>query len=157
MEEKLICTYSGPMRGDACSHSKYKPKKPMTVRELCDYAIQSDNWGTITVIDNGVLGCHKIDYYNHEYCDNSRNPKDLDFPEEILTAYVEHVDWDGGWGCGDWDLFLECEVEDQIKEEPPVLSKKERIEQRIKSMSKDELERYILEAKVRRIMMEEDI
>ena len=158
MEEKLTCIFSGPMRSDACSHNQYKSKKTMTVKEVCDYAIHSDNWGRIEVKDNGKLGYHRIDYYEHKYCDKDRNPKDLDFPEEVLNAYVELIDWDGGWGCGDWELTLvgDPSLLPQRDYFVPPMTKAERIERRIRSMSNEELERYILESKARKIMLEEE-
>ena len=63
----------------------------MTVRELCDYAIKRDNWGSITVLDDETSGYYRIDYCNHNYCRSN-----LDFPEKVLNAYVDHIDWDGG-------------------------------------------------------------
>lgn len=160
MEEKLICIYSGPLRGDCCSHSQYRPRNPMTVRELCEYAISlKDEWGYIGIKDkySSVFGNPQIEYWHGTYCDHSRKPIELNFPKEILDAQVELVDWDGGWSRGDWLITLAgTPKEEPIREEPPALTKEQKVEARIKSMSNEELERYILETRAKKLMLEED-
>ena len=145
MEEKLICIYSGPMRGDCCSHSQYKPRNPMTVRELCEYAISlKDEWGYIGIKDkSSVFGKPQIEYWHGYYCDSSRKPIELNFPKEILDSYIEFIDWDGGWSRGDWLITLAGHKEEP-KEEPAYNESEfdgvDEIEQKIKSMSNEELE-----------------
>lgn len=159
MEEKLICIYSGPIGGDCCSHKQYRPINPMTVRELCEYAISlKDEWGYIGIKDkSSVFGKPQIEYWHGTYCDRSRKPIELNFPKEILDSYIELIDWDGGWSRGDWLITLvgHKEEPEPIRKEPPTLTKEQKIESRIKSMSNEELERYILEAKARKLMKEE--
>ncbi len=169
MEDKLICINSGSMRGDCCSHSQYKPRNPMTVRELCDYILSNKNeWGYIGINDTSggyfrnpcTFGNPNIEYWKGNYCDRNRNPIELNFPEDILNSYVKLIDWDGGWSRADWLFTLEGQDEELVDdhyedEEEDELTPDEKIEQRIKGMTNEELERYILEAQARKLMKEE--
>lgn len=159
---ELITIYSGSMRGDGCSHNTYKPQEPTTVRELCEYIISNKGeWGYIGINDghDTIFGNPQIEYFHGIYCDGKRNPIPLNFPEEILNSYVESIDWDGGWSRGDWLITLKgCNPEQKPEPSEEVSTSKkieEIVNQKIKNMTNEELERYILEAKAKKLMLEE--
>ena len=163
-EDKLKQVSWGAMRGDACSHNQYVPREKMTVRELCEYILTTGEWGYIGIKrdNSSIFGNPQIEYWKGNYCDRDRNPIELNFPEDILNSYVRLIDWDGGWGRGDWlftlegqDEELEDDYYDEEEEEEDELTPDEKIEQRIKGMTNEELERYILEAQARKLMKEE--
>lgn len=104
---KLKCIYSGPVRGDCCSHSQYEPVEPTTVRELCEYILSTHEWGYIGINPHSntiasIFGDPCIEYASGQY----KTPLESRFSEEILDSYVETVDWDGGWSKGDWLFTL---------------------------------------------------
>lgn len=109
MSVKYRIVYSGPVRGDACSHSIYEPAEPFTVQELCDYIIsQKGDWGYIGIEKPGtIFGDPNVEYYRGEYVDGQRNPiGNFKFPPQIANAYVKKIDWDGGWSRADWIITI---------------------------------------------------
>ena len=101
-------TYSGPIRGDCCSHDIYEATKPVTVQELCDYIISiKGEWGYIGIACPGeIFGKPNVEYFHGEYVDGKRNPIEFKFPPRIANSIVKRIDWDGGWSRGDWILTL---------------------------------------------------
>lgn len=102
-------TFSGPIRGDCCSHNIYEaiPHKPVTVREMCEYILSTNEWGYIGIKCPGtIFGDPCVEYYEHQYVDKDRNPIRFQFPSDIANAVIKKIDWDGGWSRGDWLFTL---------------------------------------------------
>ena len=97
-------TYSGPVRGDECSHTIYEAIKPVTVQELCDYIISNKNeWGYIGISYPGtVFGNPNVEYSDGQYVDRENNPIEFKFPPDIASKIVKRIDWTGGWSRADW-------------------------------------------------------
>ena len=121
---ELEVIFSGPMRSDCCSHSQYRLKEPVTVKEFCDWVISehASDWGYIGIKrPDTVYGYPEIEYWKGSYCDSQRtNIDELNFPENILNSKVYLVDWDGGYSRADWLLTLEKpneEKEESTKQE----------------------------------------
>lgn len=107
LDEKFKQTYYGPTWGDETHTEKYQAIAPVTVKELCDYILTTDEWGYIGIYNQGtVFGKPDIEYIHHHYCDSSRNPIEMNFPENILNAQVCEIIWQGGWSRGDWLLKI---------------------------------------------------
>ena len=101
--QKMKQIYSGPLRRDCCSHNIYEAIAPITVKEFCEYILTTNEWGYIGIKDgNSVFGNPRIEYIDHQYVDEKRNPIKMNWPEHILNSYVTKLDWDGGWSRGDW-------------------------------------------------------
>ena len=101
--KKMRKVFDGPIRSDCCSHQIYEVIAPLTVREMCEYIITTNEWGYIGINNgNSIFGNPRIEYINHEYVDENRNPISMNWPERILNAQIKKIDWDGGWSNGDW-------------------------------------------------------
>ena len=105
---KFKVIFRGPIRGDCCSHNIFTLEEPMTVREMCEYILSTDEWGYIGIYDgcSFSFGSPNTEYIDHHYCDSERNPIEMNWPDKILNAYVKQIDWDGGWSRGDWLFTL---------------------------------------------------
>ena len=105
---KFKITYKGPVGGDCTQHVIYELEEPMTVRELCEYILSTNEWGHIGIQDKDSFsyGTPSIEYWKHKYIDENCNPIQIDWPEKILNAYVRKIDWYGGWSLGNWKLTI---------------------------------------------------
>lgn len=104
-KNKFKVVYRGPIRGDETSSIELEILEPITVREMCEYILTTNEWGYIGIAQGGCwypFGNPRIEYINHHYCDEHRNPIKMNFPERILNAYIKKMWWDGGWSRGDW-------------------------------------------------------
>lgn len=108
LEEKFKKTYSGPVRGDCTSHSIFVAYKLVTVQEVCEYILKTNEWGYIGIEQGDWIsfGSPRVEYIDHKYVDEHRQPIKFSFPPEIANAFVSQIDWDGGWSRGDWLLTL---------------------------------------------------
>lgn len=107
--KKLILVFEGPVGSDCCSHNIYKPSEPMTVKELCDDIIKNTKaWGYIGIKDNfHVFGNPNVEYLDGQYVNKQRKPiRNFKFPSKIANAYIEQIDWEGGWSRSDWLITI---------------------------------------------------
>ena len=100
---KFKVIFKGLIREDCCSRDVYQLEEPMTVKEMCEYILSTNEWGYIGINCPGtIFGKPYIEYCEHQYVDENRQPIKMNWPESILNAQIKQVIWDGGWSRGDW-------------------------------------------------------
>lgn len=143
---KRTDTYEGYLR------NIYEPTELLTVKDFLNILSNEVENAIVIIKERGrtqTAKYHKLIYINRTFIRDSDS-----LPDDVYSCHIrsiqENVD------KYQWNIFLanEEELAEEIVKHN-LKTKEERVNERIKSMSTRDLQRYILEAQARKLMMEE--